>query len=253
MNKTTNYGLNLPEKGEFYDVELVNENTQAIDAKLKELEAGGDSLPISGGELTGTLITADVKPSANATLPTIGHKGNAYFGGYFNNLGFETSNGADAGSVTTVGDISGDGTTNAIIMSLGNDDTNTFGGIDVRSPLGGHANVTASGSDTVEVYFPPNSGTLALKEETLSTSGGTITNSSSYPLTILCTNENAASVTLQFSKNGTSMGRIGVTSTDQPAYVTTGGVMRTILHTGTSKPVAIQSSAPSDTTALWVY
>lgn len=39
MNKTENYGFNMPEADEFYDVELVNENTQAIDAKLKEIES----------------------------------------------------------------------------------------------------------------------------------------------------------------------------------------------------------------------
>lgn len=36
MPKTTNYGLNLPENDEFYDVDMVNENTEIIDDKLKE-------------------------------------------------------------------------------------------------------------------------------------------------------------------------------------------------------------------------
>ena len=36
MKTTDNYGLNLPEVGEFYDVRLVNENTKKIDALLKQ-------------------------------------------------------------------------------------------------------------------------------------------------------------------------------------------------------------------------
>lgn len=38
MQKTTNYNLNLPEKGEFYNVDDFNENAEILDAKLKEVE-----------------------------------------------------------------------------------------------------------------------------------------------------------------------------------------------------------------------
>ena len=43
MQTTTNYGLKKPEVTEFYDVQVNNDNMDAIDAKMKEIEnaAGG--------------------------------------------------------------------------------------------------------------------------------------------------------------------------------------------------------------------
>ena len=38
MQKTANYGLNKPETTDFYDVEHFNENMDAIDTKMKEIE-----------------------------------------------------------------------------------------------------------------------------------------------------------------------------------------------------------------------
>ena len=40
MQKTTNYGFNLPEKDDFYNIEDLNANTQLMDEKLKEIEDG---------------------------------------------------------------------------------------------------------------------------------------------------------------------------------------------------------------------
>lgn len=39
MQKTTNYGLNKPDKTDFYNIEDFNANTEIIDTKLKELES----------------------------------------------------------------------------------------------------------------------------------------------------------------------------------------------------------------------
>lgn len=50
MKNTENYGFNLPEKGEFFDLEHFNENFEGIDEKLKELEAGGGEADTFGGE-----------------------------------------------------------------------------------------------------------------------------------------------------------------------------------------------------------
>lgn len=38
MRKTDNYGFNIPEENEFYDVELENENWKKLDAILKEIQ-----------------------------------------------------------------------------------------------------------------------------------------------------------------------------------------------------------------------
>lgn len=37
MRQTENYGFNIPEENEFYDVELENENWRKLDAVLKEI------------------------------------------------------------------------------------------------------------------------------------------------------------------------------------------------------------------------
>ena len=37
MSQTENYGFNIPEENEFYDVELENENWRKLDAVLKEI------------------------------------------------------------------------------------------------------------------------------------------------------------------------------------------------------------------------
>lgn len=38
MKKTDNYGFNIPEEHEFYDVELENENWKKLDSVLKEIQ-----------------------------------------------------------------------------------------------------------------------------------------------------------------------------------------------------------------------
>lgn len=38
MKKTDNYGFNIPEENEFYDVELENENWKKLDSVLKEIQ-----------------------------------------------------------------------------------------------------------------------------------------------------------------------------------------------------------------------
>lgn len=37
MQKTENYGFNVPEEHEFFDTELENENWSKLDAALKEI------------------------------------------------------------------------------------------------------------------------------------------------------------------------------------------------------------------------
>ena len=53
MKNTTNYGLKKPEKTDFYDVNVQNENMDTIDEKLKELEEGG------GGDVSTVRYVSD--------------------------------------------------------------------------------------------------------------------------------------------------------------------------------------------------
>jgi len=76
MNKTTNYGLNLPEVNEFYDVEKVNENTQIIDEKLKEIADGASEFALQTAvdkiqsAVTSTLTTSGWYRVAQYNLQT---------------------------------------------------------------------------------------------------------------------------------------------------------------------------------------
>lgn len=80
MNKTTNYNLNLPEVGEFYNVGDFNENAEILDTKLKELsdalEGGEAFVPITGGTMQGELVADE---TATATLTTAQIR-NVHFG-----------------------------------------------------------------------------------------------------------------------------------------------------------------------------
>ena len=65
MKNTTNYGFNLPEKGDFYNVEDFNENAEIVDAKLKEFEDGttpvGNANKLGGKEPSEYVTDADIE------------------------------------------------------------------------------------------------------------------------------------------------------------------------------------------------
>lgn len=82
--------------------------------------------------------------------------------------------------------------------------------------------------------------------------GGTITKAGSVPL-ILNNTANAYTY-LGYQSKGTLIGRLGFKSTNVPSIMTADGSAEYVLHhDGNSAKVAIQSSAPTDTSALWVY
>lgn len=56
MQTTENLGLNLPEYGEFAEVEKLNENFEKIDSKVGEIKnnLNGISLSVEDGILTAT-------------------------------------------------------------------------------------------------------------------------------------------------------------------------------------------------------
>ena len=59
MQKTINYGLNKPDKEDFYSIDDFNTNTELIDTKLKELEESSDTLRNNKLDATATAVNAD--------------------------------------------------------------------------------------------------------------------------------------------------------------------------------------------------
>jgi len=83
--------------------------------------------------------------------------------------------------------------------------------------------------------------------------GGEITANSYTILRVNNTHEASPGVEIGYLLRGESLGAIGFHGADNPVVTTTSGNQRTIHHDGNSAKVAIQASAPSDTSALWVY
>ena len=100
MKNTENYGFNLPEKGEFYNVDDFNENFEGIDGKLKEFEDGtttvGNANKLGGKSASEYLTTSGGTISNNTLAPltlktTSGHDVLLSFvgeSGTVGNLGF---------------------------------------------------------------------------------------------------------------------------------------------------------------------
>lgn len=81
--------------------------------------------------------------------------------------------------------------------------------------------------------------------------GGTVSNSGGTPIIIQGATNHAFTKYLKADKS--NLGYIGFEGVDNPVFVPTSGGAKTLHHDGNSAKVAIQSSAPTDTTSLWVY
>lgn len=83
-------------------------------------------------------------------------------------------------------------------------------------------------------------------------SGGTLTSSGADTLVINRTTAGKSSW-VTFNNNGLFRGRLGVSDDSKARVVLGTGNEEEILHTGNSNAVKIQSTAPTDTSALWVW
>lgn len=83
-------------------------------------------------------------------------------------------------------------------------------------------------------------------------SGGTITDKVTTPLKINTTDANTYSL-IGYFKNGTKCGEMGFDGVNTPVVYLPSGGRKVLHHDGNSAKVAIQSSAPTDTSSLWVY
>jgi hypothetical protein len=83
-------------------------------------------------------------------------------------------------------------------------------------------------------------------------SGGELTGNNETPL-IVKNGGNANGSFIQFSDTNGRLGDLGVYSNGSPFFKSKDGNWTTLLHTGNSNAVKIQSTAPTDTSALWVW
>lgn len=84
--------------------------------------------------------------------------------------------------------------------------------------------------------------------------GGKIAAAKREPLTIENTTEGASAVDIIFRINGANMGQLGYNSAGEPYFYSNKmSASYKFLHTGNSAKVVISETAPSDTSALWVW
>lgn len=89
-------------------------------------------------------------------------------------------------------------------------------------------------------------------EYALPKSGGTVTSPYGTVMTLRSTAGNE--VVMQYRNSADdNEGSLGFNGIDNPIFKKTDGTNLQLLHTGNSAKVAIQSTAPTDTSALWVW
>lgn len=148
----------------------------------------------------------------------------------------------------------------ATIMELNNTDTTSstallkfstakigtagwFGFSGVDNPIVG----LTSGSKTL--LHTGNVGSYALPLD----GGGVVKSTSSRVMSVNHT-DGADAYIGYYSGTSTLLGMLGFTEADKPMFIqSNGNTGQYLLHTGNSAKVAIQETAPTDTTALWVW
>lgn len=106
--------------------------------------------------------------------------------------------------------------------------------------------IIVSDADGTNTFNGTASGNLPLS------GGGTVKKANAAPIVLDNTSSNT-SLTGYSGTNG-MLGYLGFNGADNPVYVNSAfNTVKSLHHDGNSAKVAIQSSAPSDTSALWVY
>jgi len=72
------------------------------------------------------------------------------------------------------------------------------------------------------------------------------------PLIVHNSSASAVMSLVQFNGNGVTYGSLGFSGTDNPVYIPSSGYGKVLHHDGNSAKVHIGTSAPSDTSALWI-
>lgn len=90
-----------------------------------------------------------------------------------------------------------------------------------------------------------------IADHVLSKNGGRLTRQDNVIMELESTHQNFPLI--GFFGTGGQLGNLGFNGVGNPCYAENNGTARTLHHDGNSAKVVISSTAPSDTSALWVY
>jgi len=325
MKKSTNYGFNLPEANDFYNIEHMNANFAEVDKKLKEHEdgtttvgnanklggfhahqlqiVGSDDIPINAHYLVAKhnvdndnrfkLITSLGNDVSVANADTVdglhasefaksvdffsatdfsfmqNRAGNNHYRLQLHHGVVDLWESTDGGATWTKkaewntnylplsgGEITGDDII-PLILKCSNDGDVSVLGFSTGSGMKGYLGF--NGVNTPVFYnaqgghdfllHTGNVGDYAIKKNDIG--GQTISAPSYTPFNIQNTYPSSTGVMMGFSLNGTAQGGFGFEQ--GYAMVQEKGAVQFLYHTGNSNAVKIQETAPSDTSALWVW
>ncbi len=108
--------------------------------------------------------------------------------------------------------------------------------------------------DFGEWQYGGNADTLDGKHASdfLPITGGTLAQPNSVVLNIHNTAVNSLYSLLYFYANSVGLGALGFMGTNNPILYTTDGATKGLLHEGNSSKVIVSTTAPADTTAVWI-
>lgn len=116
----------------------------------------------------------------------------------------------------------------------------------------------ANGTDAVQIDMTKGAGTLRdilhtgnMADHVLPKTGGRLTRHDNVIMELESTYQNFPLI--GFYGTGGQLGNLGFNGVGNPCYAENNGTVRTLHHDGNSAKVHIGTSAPSDTSALWVY
>lgn len=237
-------------------------------------------LPLTGGTVDGNItqyknsqsyITHALRNSARHIYSQIDPDGkyNLYDATNSKSIIHSTANGTNTFNGTANGNLPSEGGTLIGSLSLRTDDSATrtrtvsfrnaddtsFGGIGAYSKNGVIEHLYIGVGS--EYYRTKNSlsftaDSFKWKDKDVVVVGKTANNNERRILTLNNSNSSASGATLAFSTNDTVNGELGVSSEGEAMFITSGGSTKKLLHTGNSAKVHIGTTAPSDTSALWI-
>lgn len=106
-------------------------------------------------------------------------------------------------------------------------------------------NIIRSTPEGINILYGIATDCLALN------GGGTVSGVSVHPVTIDSTSD-ILSTLLRFTHKGSVYGFLGFDGANDPVYADANGNSKTLLHTGNSAPIVKSTTAPSDTSAVWI-
>lgn len=230
MQKTTNYNLNLPEKGEFYNVDDFNENAEILDEKLKEVE---DAAKSKDADTLGGKGASEYVQRLGAVTDV-----------YFLNYAYYTFNYECNVSPT-------------VATSIGLPVSAFYHIKYYAHGTNGFATQVAMQYNSTNIIMRVSDGNGFTKwidkfADYLPKTGGTVSNSGGIPLTLQGSNVSYVKFT---NSSGTQLGLLGAYTDGSPVY-SDGSTVNKLLHTGNSNKLVFtedDTTAPADTTALWAH